>query len=337
VPHNDTLRVKAMLDTLRLYSHEYALSDRNEFSRLITEKNGEIVSEKLICNLPRFNAEIFPEKNLLTFHTSLPKLLYGTSLREIGEGDLSPARQKISERLKSAGVKADLSDFKVSQVDFCANLQTAHKPFNYISVLARFAMSRRDKQVFAGESVSWRNSRGVFRAYDKFQEIVDSEGEEKARGYLSQVGGSANILRLESSLRKTLTVEKCLKVGEVHLENVFDFAKSRAVLLSDLEKLTGIEQMELNLEDVEAIWEQNQKRYKRGALLHTLSDFGVPQWIEKFNGDYRAMQTFFQSRGMSRRSVFRALSEIRQKHRRFAKLEARDLLSEIQEKLRKVA
>jgi len=331
------LRVKEMVDTLRLYSHEFTLSDCNEFTRLITIKNSEVVSEKQICNLPRFNAEIFPEKHLLTFHTSLPKLLYGTSLKEIGEGDLKLARERISERLKSAGVKADLKDFKVSQVDFCANLQTAQKPFSYISILSRFAMSRRDKQVFAGESVSWRNSRGVFRAYDKFTEIVDGEGEVKAREYLSRVGGSQNVLRLESSLRKKLTVEKCLKVGEVHLENVFDFAKSRAVLLSDLEKLTGVEQLELNLEDIEAIWEQNQRRYKRGTLLHTLSDFGIPQWIEKFNGDYRAMQTFFQSRGMSRRSVFRALSEIRQKHRRFAKLEARDLLSEIREKLRMVA
>jgi hypothetical protein len=326
-----------MVDTLRLFTHEYSLSEQNEFTRLLTEKNGEIVSEKCICNLPRFNAEILPEKQLLTFHTSLPKLLYGTSLKEIGEGDLRLAKEKISDRLKVAGVKANLEDFKVSQVDFCANLQTAHKPFSYISVLSRFAMSRRQKQIFAGESVSWRNSRGVFRAYDKVQEIVDGEGEDKAREYLSRVGSGSNVLRLESSLRKTLTVEKCFKVGEVHLENVFDFARSRAVLLSDLEKLTAIEQMELNLEDIESMWEQNQKLYKRGTLLHTLSDFGIPQWIEKFNGDYRAMQTFFESRGMSRRSIFRALREIRQKHRRFAKLEAKDLIAEIRDKLRNVA
>jgi hypothetical protein len=92
---------------------------------------------------------------------------------------------------------------------------------------------------------------------------------------------------------------------------------AKPLTIEDLEELTKtLEEFELNLEDVEAIWEQNQKRYKRGALLHTLSDFGVLQWIEKFNGDYRAMQTFFQSRGMSRMSVFRALSEIRKKHLR---------------------
>ena len=128
-----------MVDTVKLYTGEYSVRKGNHLHTQVTTKDGgEVVSEKTFLNFSDgFGVDV--EGGRVWVRCSLPKQLRKTSLFEVTELDFPRAVSLIEDRLDTAGIDIDrnnLSDFQLSRVDFCRNIEVAHRPLDYISAFS---------------------------------------------------------------------------------------------------------------------------------------------------------------------------------------------------------
>lgn len=329
-----------MIDTIQGFSQSFSLKDQNRFIcqsapvRLATGE--EVGSPKYYCNEVRgIKFDFYPSSNRLTFHTSLPKLVHGTSLFEVKPSDLPAVRDRLSERFNEAGVVGDPMAFTLSRVDFCANLEVAYHPSDYIMALSDLSFSRRDKRDIAHENLSFRNSRRELAIYNKVREVRETE-KSNAPVFELVRDREENILRVENRLRNTKAVYR--ELGKVALADIFDLELSRKELVKEYETLTRLdsEQITLNFEDnlkqLRAI--QRERPYR--AFDYFLRLRGLERFLIEFGHDWDLIQEFLFE-AFPRRTAYRLLSQIKSEQTYIQPEQKRRLIEEVREKLKKVA
>lgn len=321
-----------MLDTIRVHTHEYKLLASNHFlTKTVTDSNGEVQSAKSYLNYPHLKIEL-PQEGLLTVETSLPKLLYGTNLFECKEEDYERAVGKIRERLTEAGVSvgSDFSDFKLSRVDFCRNLQVDSHPMDYLIALSTFAYPRAVKREIAHETLSFRNGNRELELYNKVREIRETEKDPKILRLVKD--REEDILRVESRLKRPRAVKRIV-CGET-LAEVFDLKLSRKILSEDLDRLThtGTQTELFNLSENLTLLRAIAKRRKRGVFREFLAVRGTETFLRDFRGDWGKIREFLEHH-YSRTQVYTILRDLREHHEIALEPRERDLLREIKEKI----
>lgn len=329
-----------MVDTVRLFSPEYSLRPGNRFKRKVeySEDTGEVLSETRYCNSEHFSADI--QGGCLSLSTSLPKLLFKTNLRELGNSDFPLAVSRVESELDKCGVSVahnNLSDFSLSRVDFCANLHVENHCMDYLVELAKFGMSRRDKRDIAHETVSFRNSDRELVFYNKVREILETV---KDREVLALVEGRPdNILRVEGKLKRVRVIRKFVGAKEAKLENVFDLSLSRGHLLHELEKLvqnSEESQGEFDFHDNLQLLDRVMSQRRRGGFKEFLAVRGVGTFLSDFGYDWRKIAEFLRYRYSARRT-YEILRTLKDYQKLLLEKPGRDLLGELKNKLRLVA
>lgn len=329
-----------MLDTVRLYSPEFELRRGNRFTRQVktSEETGELVEERLYFNGDRFNADI--RGGLLSFSTSLPKLLLKTSLFEVRDSDFPRAVSELETRLDQAGVSVshnNLSDFQLSRVDFCANLQVDHAPMDYLLELTKFGMSRRDKRDIAHETVSFRNSDRELEFYNKVREVLQKEKDSEVLKLVKD--RPEDILRVESRLKKPRAVRKLVGLTEAKLQNVFDLKLSRSHLLKEVEGLvrnSEESQGEFDFHENLQLLDYVMSVRRRGGFKEFLAVKGVGNFLGEFRYDWQKIAEFLRHKYSARRTQ-ELIRDLKDYQKLILERPARDLLGEVKDKLRLVA
>lgn len=329
-----------MIDTVRLFSQEYTLRPENRFRRKreTSEETGEVFCDRLYTNDGRLSADI--EDGFLSVSASIPKLLYKTNLVELKDSDFGRTVSEVETGLDKIGVSIPhnrLSDFNLSRVDFCANLQVDHNCMDYLLELSKFSMSRRDKRDIAHETISFRNSDRELEFYNKIKEIRDKEKDKEVLRMVQN--RPETILRVESRLKRNRVIRRLSGIADTKLENVFDLQLSRSHLLGEVQKLIRDSEQsepEFNFEENLDLLDYVMSRRRRGGFKEFLAVKGVENFLTEFRYDWHKIGEFLRFRYSSRRT-YEILSDLRNYQQLILDKPARDLLGEIKDKLRLVA
>lgn len=322
-----------MIDTVTLSLADYCLKSENRFEYQPPRINcfGEPLSrEKVFLNLPHFNVDIGLDKRLY-IKTSLPHLVFGTSLFEIGENHFEQIIGIISDKLLTAGVdfsKDELIKAPLSRIDFCRNLAVSYPICDYISQLSRYRASRRDTIDWKHETVSFRNRQRELVAYNKIRQIKSIKGErELARGL------AENILRVESRYRTGKAVKKHLPF--VTFEVAFSEKLAKEILIKEFDSLIAPKessQLELDFSANSQLLESIKRTQYRNSFSRFLAVKGIDTFLAEFRYDFDLIKEFL-SLHYNKSRVYEILSEIRELQNLAIKKESRDLIGEIRYKL----
>lgn len=326
-----------MIDTIKLFSGSFHLKPGHKFKTgTITDSNGEIEAEKTFCNLPHFSIDITRDK-VLYLQTSLPKLLYGTSLFEVQPTDFEQAVDKIQDKLSEAGVEiADnrLADFQLSRIDLCRNLEVEHSPMDYLVYLSDRYMPRRQKRDISHETLSFRNSDRELTFYNKVREIRQTEKDPRVLKLVQN--RPENILRIESRLKKRRVIDKTLQLGkpEVQLSAVFDSGVCRNHLLHEVDSLVASaeSQGEFNFHENSLLLQAIAERRKRGVFKEFLAVRGVREFLTDFRGDWGKIREFLEFH-YGKSQTYQLVAELKKYRSLLVETAERDLLAEIRQKL----
>lgn len=326
-----------MVDTVRLFTGAFDLARKNKFTHQVShDSEGEVVGEKTFCNLPHFKLDVRDSpRRMLSFQTSLPKILYRTSLFEVKPSDFEKAVSVIEDNLSEAGVvfdKNNLADFKLSRVDFCRNLEVEHKCMDYLVYLSNRYMSRRQKRDIAHETLSFRNSDRELTFYDKLREVRETETDKQVLRLVQNREG--NILRVESRLKTSRVIPKAVGIASPKLSDLFDSELSKSHLLHEVDSLVvGAEsQSEFNFQENSDLIQYIATRKRRGVFKEFLAVRGVQRFLTDFRGDWEMIFEFLLCH-YSRRQAYSLLAELRKYRELLVESVERDLLGEIRRKL----
>ena len=326
-----------MLDTIRLFTKDFELAPRNSFVRMEQTdfSSGELLSEKVFCNLPsgaRLNIKPQAAERCLFFEVSLPKLVYGTSLRELQENDLERCIEKVAGEFAAAGAVIDTGSIEkmaVSRLDLCRNIQVQHSIVDYLALLRNCSFGNRNKANWQTETVLWYNGSQEFTAYNKVLEVKNSK-QAAAAGVDSS--SAENILRLESRLKSAAVVKRQFSQRRSFSE-CYDFELAKKKLLADYDKLVlniG-EQLQINfLEDLERLQELRAKSRYSWQLF--LAEYGTGLFLAKYDYNMDTIKELLLET-YSRRQAFNILKKLKLFIAEHRTKEERHLLQELREKL----
>jgi len=327
-----------MIDTIKMFTTEFKLMNNNKFVHQQTSNysTGELTGEKLFCNLPHFNIDIkTTDKKILFIQTSLPKLIYRTSLYEIKEQDTEKAIKAIEQQLKMSGVSISnnsLNDFDLSRLDFCKNIQVENNIIDYLLYFNKFYYSKRMKTELKSETVTYRNKSQQLTFYNKIKEIQDTEKDKEIIELVQDL--PQDILRIESRLLKKRTIEQELKKNNVKFCNIFNMDIARNKLLKDINCLVqdSQEQIELAFEQNTELLNYIKSKKKRNVFTTFLAAKGAEQFLSEFNNDYDKILSFFLDH-FSKAQSHRNRNELRKFQRLIENRKQKDLLKEIRYKI----
>ncbi len=168
----------------------------------------------------------------------MPKLLYGSNVKLLGEGDLLAGLETVSELIgDAAGVSFPALSARVGRVDYCHSWQVGEaNVLGYIAASARASVSRLTRNVLAETTVNFRNKSRAIVIYSKYAETADLLRKEKATE--QDLRESKGLLRLEV---RHQTSNACSylagKLGKDYptAENLLSASASRIVLENALE------------------------------------------------------------------------------------------------------
>jgi hypothetical protein len=328
-----------MVDTLQAYTRNFRVVDWNRWTKHTTTNRGtgeEATKES--CNLEIFNATIFPQSNRLNFHTSLPKLLYGSSLWEVKETDKDKLIELIQKKLFDecgVSVSEGLEDFKLSRVDFCKNVPVEHHPTDYISSLNQFKYSRREKANYKNETLSFRNTRRELTFYDKVEEVSRQEKNEEIKKIVSTM--PHNILRVETRFRNSSVVKK--EFGDKSLMFVMSDELAREKLCREFDGLVRAEGEQLEFDfngNLELINEIKKSRC-RNVFGKFLEVKGLRVFLAECCYDWKRVESVMRQACNNRFTVYKWMRRLQSNQALVLVEKDRQLIREIRDKLRKVA
>lgn len=337
-----------MLDTIRLYTKDFELTMPNSFET-VPRMNcfGEVLSQKTFCNLPsgaRLN--IKPQKPLgsllqriakpqetedcLFLEVSLPKLLYGTSLKELQENDLERCIEELERELKAAGAIVQtgaVENMPLSRLDYCRNIKVQHSIVDYLALLRNCSLGKRARANWQTETVLWYNGSQEFTAYNKVLEVQSRHKDTR-----QLVAPKQDILRLESRMKRAPVIRQELKERRT-LAECFNFELAKQKLLSDYDKLVlnvG-EQLQLNfLEDLERL--QGLREKTRYSWQLFLAEYGTSFFLAKYNYDLELVKKLLLET-YQRRQAYNILKSLKLFIAERRTPEERHLLRELRDKL----
>lgn len=329
----DTVEVMAGLDS-------YALQPVSGTWRRDTETDyvtGEVTRSKAYCNLPRLNMTVGTD-GILKMHTSAPKLLYGSSLSEVTDADLPLFKSKVEELAGSTGLDLDLDALRVIKLHYCRNLSVDHRVRDYLSLLQQYAMPRRERRSYDGETVLFYNGSRQLAVYDKRLE-VSREAEERGESDLLErlnADPRKNVLRVESRLLRARPVQKAAGVVEAaHLADVWHGELSRSVLLSDFDAVVAAEEIlpAVDFENLVTVLNEFRELFPRGGAFRVVEVDGLRSLLSACRGDWNLLRNALLESGYSQRSVRRILSRWRETFRASTPRDASALMREVRQKL----
>jgi hypothetical protein len=334
-----------MLDTVRMFTSDFDIDKKNskiEVGQKIDYSTGEVKSEKMYCNLKNFSIDIKRDEKRLTdnlyFQTSLPKLLYKTSLFEITENDIDRSIDEIQKTLNSAGViidKNNLNDFKISRVDFCKNIQVDNNITDYLLYLDNFYFSRRLKTEIKKETVLYKNKSQQLTFYNKIKEILDTVKEKSILKLVENK--DQNILRVESRLLKKRVVSQELKANkdfDFKFISLFNKDIVKRKLLKDIQCLVrdSQEQREFNFEENSKLLDYLKRENKRNINMKFLACRGTTEFLKDFGFNHEKVFEFYKE-NFSRAQAYKNMKEIYYFTNLMTEQKERDLLNEIRQKI----
>jgi hypothetical protein len=321
-----------MVDTIQLFGVDFDVKDLSKWSlHSITERKTGETKEKETCNTSSVNATIYGDR--LIFHTSLPKLLYGSNLYELKQSDAGRAIEELQRELRDGcglDVKDGLKTFKFSRVDFCRNIVVENHISDYIQALSQLRYSRREKVGYKSETLSFRNTRRELSFYDKIKEIRSHKMSDDL--YETIKDRPNNILRIESKLRKANVVKR--EFGEMDLSSMLSEKLSTEKLLMEYDGLTQCDSQQLdfnfqsNVELVERI------REKRGRAINKLLEIkGSQRLLAECNYDWTVVKDFLTV-VCDRATAYRWIKKLQANSDIMRVERDRDLIAEIRNKIR---
>lgn len=326
-----------MVDTIKLFTNEFELSRSNSFQTQTTvaKATGELIAEKEYCNTGtggHFDIKQQGGSRCLFFQASLPKLLYGTSLKELQQSDFERCLQAVKSQFSAAGVVIDRKAFEVlpvSRLDYCRNIQAEHAIVDYLSLLRTCSFSRRNRTNWKAETVLFFNGSQEFTAYNKILEVKQNEEQAAAAGIDKDT--PENVLRFESRLKSAGVIQR-----ETHrrtFSEVWNFDIARAKLLSDFDGivLNSGQQLLINFnEDIERL--QHLRSKTRYAWNLFLAEQGTELFLFKYQNDLELIKKLLLE-AYQRRQAFYILKQLKQFIAEHRTPEQRDLLTEMRQKL----
>lgn len=245
-----------MVDTLWLTTNNFCIADKNKFEvHEIIRRSGEVTAPKQVCNAgdrdmtEQLKAAGLPVQGnmavhswyggrpLLQFNVSLPKLLHGHSLTEVGAGDLDRCAEAIHRQLTFAGVDIDRQDIvnmNVARIDYCHNVTIDGLIAEYMYMLKNSTLPYAEYKPQKDGTALWTNKSWQYTAYDKVNEVKGSVKQRMAAGMVKDtphnvlrfeyrvVGGNGNVRRI----LKRRTFAQC-----------YDYSLARQAVLEKFDKL----------------------------------------------------------------------------------------------------
>lgn len=325
-----------MLDSIALFTKDFELKPSNRFltKTLTAISTGEVTSETTFCNLSGAQFSIKPQgsEKSLFFQTSLPKLLYGTSLKELQRGDFEQSLEAIEEKFKEAGVYIEphsLASFGVSRVDYCRNIEVTHNIYDYLAILRNCSLGGRTKTTWQTQTVTFFNKSQELCAYNKVLEVKQDAIQALAAGVTPET--PENILRLEKRLKKAKVVQSILKRRT--FSECFDFELAKKKLLEDFDKtvMNVGQQLELNLNFMDELLSEHRS-LGRDGLGQIEKRFGRDYILLLFQEDMELLKAWL-FRHYERRQAYYHLANYRRHLAERRTPEQRDLLGELRAKL----
>lgn len=142
--------------------------------------------------------------------SSLPALIYGTSLKALAYEDIPKAIDKL-QALIGQYVDADIrSEGIITRLDNSTVYEVERKVGDYISVLDEITPLKRrrsDKKVYEGETVRYDNNTRSVGFYDKVEKAKQGEQGVDARA-------EGNLLRYEIQYKSSQGISSAYKLGK---------------------------------------------------------------------------------------------------------------------------
>ncbi len=177
----------------------------------------------------------------LEVQVSLPKLLWGISLWEVGIDDFEKIIKTLSESLSryykiSVSIDA-IRDASVKRIDFSKNLRIPMKYGNVYSVLSHlFGVSEKQRSdmilqrygiLNGAHSLKFYNSTQGLIFYDKLGQMLDeahTKEEKQVQKWIVDTKQPRNVLRIELSLEKQQSMSAVLSRITGHKQRYWTFA-----------------------------------------------------------------------------------------------------------------
>ena len=320
-----------MVDTLQLFSTDFQVEELSKWSlHTIADRSTGEVREKEVCNTNLLSATIFGDR--LIFHTSIPKLLYGSSLYEVKQSDAGRAVEALQKELRdNCGLKVGdgLKSFGLSRIDFCRNLQVDSYISDYIQALSELKYSRREKVQYKGETLSFRNTNRELCFYDKVKEVRSGKLTPELFEVVRDLPN--NILRVETRLRKASVVKK--EYSGLTVDQILSEKLSTAKLVKEFNGLTrsDSEQLQFNFQNnIELVEALREKRSRAVSKFFEVK--GTTQFLSECGHNWNLVKEFLdQVCGKS--SAYNWIRKLQQNSAIMRVERDKNLISEIKQKL----
>lgn len=329
-----------MIDTVKLFTTAFDLAKDNKFQLQTISglSTGEVKHEKTFCNLDH-GARFTIKRNFndqgksLFCEVSLPKLLYGNSLKELKQTDLDQCVSILDTQFQSAGAVIDkgaLENMALSRLDYCKNVKVDHCITDYISQLKNCFIQGRTRTNWNLETCTFFNGSQEFCAYNKILETLAHYSSAESAGIDKNT--KQDILRIESRLKKARTIQNTLKRKTFAECFNFDLAKNK--LLSDFNRLVldSGEQLELNFNDDLQRLQELRSIHERGAFHRWKAEQGTAGILLRYNYDLELIRKLLMN-VLGKRMTAYHLKEFKQFISDHRTKEQRHLLQEIRYKL----
>lgn len=327
-----------MVDTVKLFSREFALSDSHKLQwNMRMGSGGCVVSEeqkKSVSLGAGWRATVDDgcrAGRTLYLDGSVPKLLYGTSLDECSERDYERTVATLKNKLTECGIlipsDAFDSEMKLSRVDFCRNVTVNHPIPSYLSALSNYTMPRMEKTIWNAETVLWKNTRHQFTMYDKVGAILDKETDARI---LTRVKAMPHDkFRIEYRELRGSGIKKILGKN-ARLENIFDEKLSRRLLVSQVGTLVRCQ----DDEPVDGYDDLAQMLRLAGGKVRVLRGWvGSHSIMRQCGNDADQLFNFLIACGVPKRTAYWYKRQILDDCADCVPLDASKLIAELRQKL----
>jgi hypothetical protein len=193
---------------------------------------------RLVNNEHRIHTTIAPNKNLC-IHTSLPKLLHGTSQHEINDDDLKYIIPNLYNGLEKIGIITDFENALITRLDLCRNVAVSQAPSVYMAQISKMTLAYMPHKCIHAkgirtETMTFQNSQREFTTYDKIEESKANQ---------EQIILKDNTIRFEYRMMTGKIAKKQATRPLKQFINEFESNHTTQFIIGILEKLKGTDRM----------------------------------------------------------------------------------------------
>ena len=247
-----------MIDTLKVYSHDFAIKDganliiqpntidysTGDIQEVELFKDGfnrPVYGSKAYVNSDRYNLTIkgMPKGGVCLFlQMSMPKAYKGENYYPLSDGETQDTLIKVQDDLQDKGIGINLGKSKVSRLDVFKNISASELFSSYVPVFQLLKAKRQLRRDY-GTTFLWENTRREICVYDKLIEM-ENRGIETHRY-------PANSIRFEYRLKNSGVCAQELKM-ETFSEVVNNLQDVRGIYQGAMEKhLFGFDAEGINI------------------------------------------------------------------------------------------